>query len=168
MRLNITIKGVEGVQKRLDQIKQRSTDWTQAAPSLHAYLIRRMDRNFQTEGRSEGITWPKYGAEPKYRAFKRAMVGHLDVLRWEKGGKYERLYPSLTNQQHADHVWSQEGRTTMKYGTTVPYAGSIEQDHQGPFGEISPAREWSHIGRTTTDGVVEIVRRWILLGKVER
>lgn len=163
-RLNVIVRGVREVKQRLIDLKNRVQDWTPLNDKVHELLMTRMARNFETEGRSEGNPWPGYGAEPKYAAYKRAITGHNKLLRWDAKAGYEMLYPSLTTATHASHIWNQPGKRTFEYGTSVDHASHIEQDHQGPFGEISAAREFSYIGRTTEDMITEAVVKWILIG----
>jgi len=164
-RVNMQIKGVREVKQKLLDLKKRIQNWTPIEDTIHDLFIARMDKAFQTSGRSEGNAWASYGAEPKYAAYKRAMVGHNDLLRWEKGGTYEMLYPSLMEKGHSNHIWNRTGLTSFEYGTSVAHARQIEQDHQGPFGEISAGREFSYIGNATTSMIAETVLDWVLLGK---
>lgn len=163
--LNIVIEGIREATSKLKALRSRVKDWTPIEDNLHQILIDRQVSNFATAGRSEGRPWPSYSAEPKYRAYKRAITGHEELLRWDKNGTYERLYPSLTDPRDENHIWNQ-GRvpTSFQFGTSLSYASELERGTTGPFGEPSPPREFSHVGRNTTRLVAESIGRWIFKG----
>lgn len=110
------------------------------------WVLEFVERQFDTEG-AHGATgrWEDYSGEPKYRGYKAAIVGHLDLLRWEKGGQYEQLYPSLTETSHPQNV-TEITETQFSFGTKVPHASDVARHTEGPFGEPSPAREILAIG----------------------
>ena len=70
---------------------------------------------------SRGQTpWDGYEREPVYRHIKVRYGGGLDrILRWAEGK--ERLYPSLTNPGHGDHLYEDDAHGA-RMGTRVPYA----------------------------------------------
>lgn len=107
---------------------------------LHPFMLDHMKSQFASSGRHGGKPWASYDKEPKYTAYKIALVGHLDVLRWQKGGPFERLYPSLVDKTDVDHVWKTSGKSA-RFGTRVAYAGRLNQGGVGPFGESYPARK---------------------------
>lgn len=164
-KIDIKVRGLKEAKQELEQLKGRIKNWSPIEDVMHALLIERMATNFDTAGRSEGNAWASYGAEPKYAAYKMAITGHNDLLRWDKGGRYERLYPSLTDRRDGHHVWRQDGPMSFTYGTSLPYARGIERDNRGPFGEISPGREFSYVGPTTTSRVSTTILNWIFRGK---
>lgn len=106
---------------------------------VHPWFIGHMGARFATEGRYGGNAWEGYSNEPHYALYKLAMVGHFRLLRWQMGGPYERLYPSLTEPNHEDHIY-QRNQTSMRVGTSVPYAEDLEDGGIGPFGERYPGR----------------------------
>lgn len=106
---------------------------------VHPWFIGHIGARFATEGRYGGNAWAGYSNEPKYALYKKQIAGHFDLLRWEKGGKYERLYPSLTEPNHTFHVY-QRDEDSMRVGTSVPYAKDLEKGGVGPFGERYPGR----------------------------
>lgn len=108
---------------------------------VHPYLIEHWEDMFATEGSHANTPWAGYEGEPQYAAYKISAVGHLDLLRWEKGGRFERLYPSLVEKRHGHHRFTAR-ESTMKAGTTVPYAGRLIEGGEGPFGEPSPGRNF--------------------------
>src|SRR5690554_746527 len=77
-----------------DQVGDMSEIFEEVVPPKFYQL---MEEQFATEGAAGGAPWPDYSGEPRYKAIKKAITGHNDLLRWQKGGKYEALYPSLTS-----------------------------------------------------------------------
>lgn len=108
------------------------------------FAVNYLRRQFATEGREGKKPWAGYSREPKYRAYKKAMVGHLDVLRWQKGGPYERLFQSFTQ---SSSPWYQEqiSKKSFFVGSKLPYADDVQNNTTGPFGEPSPARSITHL-----------------------
>lgn len=167
-KINLIVEGATEVSKKIGDIKDRALDWRPISEEIHDLLIDRMDQNFQTEGRSEGNPWAGYSQEPKYAAYKRAITGHNQILRWQKNGKYEELYPSLTQKGHGSHVWKWNSPRSVKYGTTARNAASVQRAGIGPFGERSPERDFIGQGRTTRRMVVgSLITNWIIRGKTE-
>lgn len=114
--------------------------------TVQPWVIDFVERQFRTDGaHGTGGRWADYSGEPKYRSYKMAIVGHLDLLRWEKGGKFEQLYPSLTDTGHPDNISDIQG-SRFTFGTSVPHASDVARHTEGPFGEPSPAREPLAIG----------------------
>lgn len=94
-------------------------------------------KQLATGGRHGGKPWRGFNAEPKYAAYKLAVVGHLEPLRWERqpGG----LEDALTNQRSGLRRW----KTTSESATlliNLPYIKQLEIGGVGPFGERFPAR----------------------------
>jgi hypothetical protein len=106
---------------------------------VHPWFLGHMGARFATEGRYGGNEWADYSAEPHYALYKKAIVGHFRLLRWEMGGEYERLYPSLTDPNHPEHIYQRDD-TKARMGTSVPYAKDLEGGGVGPFGERYPGR----------------------------
>ena len=111
--------------------------WRETA---HPWLLDHMEQQFGSAGRHGGKPWDGYHSEPKYAAYKRAMVGHLDVLRWQKGGPFEWLYPSLTKRLHHSQVFIAKP-SSMAFGTAVPHAKRLTKGGIGPFGERYKGRD---------------------------
>ena len=75
---------------------------------------------FLSRGARGGDDWPDYGNEPRYRPIKAKFGGGLhNILRWTPGR--ERLYPSLTDPRHPEHIYV-EGKHSVRMGSSVPYA----------------------------------------------
>ncbi|QDG49301.1 hypothetical protein FIV42_00690 [Persicimonas caeni] len=111
-----------------------------ATEVVHPFMLAHSKKQFATEGRHGGRPWADYSQEPLYAAYKLMKVGHLDLLRWQKGGTFEQLYPSLTDPNHDLHIF-RVGRTSVSIGSAVDHAYSLTTDTEGPFGEPSPGRD---------------------------
>jgi hypothetical protein len=102
----------------------------------HRYLLAHLRRQFATAGAHGGTPWAGYN--PKYAAYKRAILGHLDLLRWEKGGK-ERLFPALTDPNDPGHVFEVNDRS-VKFGAVHPHIVKLFRGGTNQFGEPYPGR----------------------------
>lgn len=153
LKLSVEIEGMPRIQKALGVLFEAVSD---ARPVWQAFrhgtphqgsgrsLIwpgRRwpdiIQEQYATEGRRGGTPWPSYDAtgEPRYKGFKYARTGgFLVLMRWTPGK--ERLYPSLMNPAHPEHVFTSDARG-MVVGTRVPYA----RGHQLGVGE----QKWDKI-----------------------
>jgi len=158
----VSSKGAEALQKFLDGMAYRIEHWTDAAPRLHDFLMVRMREKYDSAGSSEGTPWADYGAEPKYKAFKGAVLGDLTVLRW-KGGD-ERLYPSLVSTRHPEHVFK-VGQNKVEVGTAVPYAARIERGGKNMFGEPAPARDIVGLGDRSVLRLVQLLTVYVARGE---
>lgn len=111
-------------------------DWRPAFDQIHDdFTDRVMPSQFGSVGAG---TWQDYWAEPRYAAMKRGVLGQkpfskLSILRWAAGGfgatkakPGERLYPSLTQQTHKDHVYNTTPHR-FSFGTRVPYAKKLQR-----------------------------------------
>lgn len=127
---------------------------------VHEWLLEHEEKLFDTEGAHGGSTWGDYANEPHYVAYKLQKVGHLDLLRWEKGGKYERLYPSLTDPTHSQHVW-ESSRRGFAFGTALSYAGRLARGGTGPFGEPYPGRDPILLTRKQKAHIATLVQRGV-------
>lgn len=125
------------------------------------FMLDHMKKQFATEGAHGGSKWAGYDKEPKYRAYKRASVGHLDILRWDKGGKYERLYPSLTGKGNKFSV-RESGRSRFRFGTRVPYATRLTRGGTGPFDEPYPGRRIIRMRNSQKSELVRSIQRGIV------
>lgn len=96
-----------------------------------------------TGGRTGGKAWAGYQGEPKYAAYKQAVVGHLDPLRWgrQPGG----LEDALTNPSSRLRSWTKSGGKS-KLTINLPYIDDLERGGVGPFGERFPARSIFPLG----------------------
>lgn len=126
------------------------------------WIVEFVRLQFGTQG-AHGASgrWADYSGEPKYRAYKQAMVGHLKLLRWEIGGEYEQLYPSLVNPGHSLNNTEIEDDRFL-YETLVPHAPDVASDTIGPFGEPSPARPPIAVGAQQRTDLFRDIRRDML------
>lgn len=90
-----------------------------------------------TGGRKGGRPWAGFAGEPKYAAYKRAVVGHLDPLRWDRqpGG----LEDALTNPSSRLRRWTKTGNKS-RLSLDLAYVDELENGGVGPFGERFPGR----------------------------
>ena len=106
---------------------------------VHPWILEHMGEQFDTAGAHGGERWSVYENEPKYKAHKLAIVGHLRPLVWDWGGEYERLRPSLMEKDHPLQIFETDD-WSMRFGTSVEYAESLNAGGTGPFGEPFPGR----------------------------
>lgn len=113
-------------------------------------------RVYATQGSAIGEPWADYSDEPRYAAFKAAVLGYDGaddlptdrntsggLMRWGQSGDHEEwLYPSLTDRRDPRQVAiASKSRLQALFGTTVPHAESAaEKTTEGPKGETSPPR----------------------------
>lgn len=157
--IRIGIQGQDTINRKLGLVEEVIGD---LAPTFRSvvgpFMTQHMRAQFSSEGAYGGSPWAGYDAEPKYRAYKRAILGHLSILRWQKGGPYEILYPSLTALGHPANIFRVNPNSVV-YGTSVPYAEDLNKGGIGPFGERYPAREIiAMTGQQKTSLFVEIQR----------
>jgi len=126
---------------------------------VRPYMTRHFEQQFDTAGQHGGAPWEGYGNEPQYAAMKQKIVGHLELLRWEKG-KRERLYPSVTQPSHPEHVFRAD-EDSMSMGTLVPYAERLIEGGEGPFGETYPGRNWMRMKRAQKSDLITEIQRSI-------
>lgn len=138
--LRIGVTGQESIVRRIGLVTDIIGDMTPTWRGVVGpFMYEHMDRQFRTQGAYGGKPWAGYENEPFYRAYKRAVTGHLKVLRW-KPGERERLYPSLTQGLDPDNIL-EITPTSFRFGTKVPYAADLNRGGVGPFGERYPARK---------------------------
>lgn len=118
--------------------KLRSTNLAEITDRTAREVSLRFAREqLATGGRKGGVPWAGYQGEPKYAAYKQAVVGHLEPLRWERqtGG----LEDALTNPSSRLRTWTRAGgKVTLSIG--LDYVDELENGGVGPFGERFPAR----------------------------
>lgn len=134
-QFEVSIKRLRGILNKKDV-----TEWWQSTGVhiAHNYFLDSVKENIQRQGALSGESWD-YSTEPKYKAYKRAVLGDLTVLRW-KGGN-ERLYPSLINRSDREHLFIPKPNGAL-IGSRVDYAGRLAKGGTGPFGERYPARHF--------------------------
>ncbi len=157
----VNVDGVSDVQEELQGRSSRAADWTPIQDDIRDTFIEGALEMFRTDGGSEGQSWAGYGGEPKYAAYKMAITGHNDLLRWEKGGPHERLYPSLTQHGSDNQVWQTEGPLNFRFGSAAESALDVLKGGRGPFGESSPARDFLPTGPRTKENIAELVSAFV-------
>jgi len=108
------------------------------AEIIHPWFLEKAAENIDRQGQLVGEHW-SYAGEPEYMAYKLEKVGHTQVMRWDRGGEYERLYPGLTDPMSPWHLFVQRANS-VRIGTWVPYAKRLTRGGTGPFGEDYPGR----------------------------
>ena len=91
--------------------------------AIHPAYLANARRMFSTTGFGR---WPGVEADGlQYQTVKSKILGwwtsSIDVLRWDRFGGMERLYPSMTKASHPQNVAEIEPRRAA-FGTSVPYA----------------------------------------------
>jgi len=165
MSIETDIRGLDALHRQIDEYQSRAGDITPITPVIHRLLIERIKAAFRTQGVSQGRKWPGYQNEPRYRGYKRKRASALTVLRWIGGDYPERLYPSMTQATHPEHVWRQVGNR-ISFGTRVPYARRLERGGKNFFGESAPPREFARLGDDGKVALAQILGRWVVTGKV--
>jgi len=159
----VTVDGVGDVDALLRSMSKRASNWQVLAPRIHDFILVREEQLFATGGASEGKAWAGYGAEPKYKAWKQAVLGDLTVLRW-KGGKAERLYPSLVDPRSPHHVF-RKGSDGVTVGTSLPYADRLHRGGKNMFGEAFPARPLVGLGARSTGRLAQLITLYVARGE---
>lgn len=139
------------------QVGDMSEIWREVA---HPFFLEHMKEQFDTEGSHGGRPWEGYEGEPAYAAWKWGIVGHNKILRWELGGPYERLYPSLTD---ASSPWHHVRITANSFevGSLVPYSARLQFGGVGPKGEAYPGRAILAMTENQKQSLVVLVQRRI-------
>lgn len=139
-KVRIGVEGAPTIAREIGLVAELIGDLTPTWRSaVDPFVTEHLRKQFDSEGWYGGSPWADYSNEPFYRGYKRAIVGHLKILRWELGGR-ERLYPSLVNSTHPDHIVEMTP-TSYRRGTRVPYARRLVEGGVGPFGERYPGRD---------------------------
>lgn len=128
---------------------------------FHPFMLSHMRDVFRSGGAAAGATWRGYEGEPRYGAFKAAVLGQArpQPLRWQPG-RQERLFPSLTEEGGAHvHV---TGKSAARFGTEIPYAARLERGGTNQFGEPSPARVFLRLDATRSAQLAELLKDDIL------
>lgn len=150
VEVKLQLPDVGEVTKRGQKALDILTDWGAVFETAIAPFMRRHVREvYQSNGRAAGARWSGYGNEPKYAAFKAAILFDGDpsslpstggepggLMRWrDKGEAEERLYPSLRNRTHPDNIARVDDLRAV-WGTSVPYAARLAlKGGTNPFGE---------------------------------
>lgn len=128
---------------------------------MHPYINRHMLFQFQSEGSHGGQPWAGYGSEPKYKAMKKSMVGHLKVLRWYEDIDRGQLPPSLHDKAHPQHKFEADAdRVTI--GSTVAHASRLTRAGTNQFGEPRPARRIMAFTSYQKDDMASLIQQNII------
>jgi len=159
--IKITAKP-RGALKRYQRTLSRAEHVVQdMAPSFdqvfHPYMLAHMQDVFRSGGAAAGRVWRGYEGEPRYGAFKAAVLAQArpQPLRWKPGEK-ERLFPSLV-YEGGEHVHT-TSRSAARFGTAVPYAARLEEGGIGPFGEPSPPRPMLRLDAVGSARLAEVLK----------
>ena len=164
MTKSVQTKGLEELRERVREMSVRMQRMPRATEGrLHGYVLLRNKERFDTQNASEGKKWANYGREPLYRRFKQRVLGDLTVLRW-KGGKEERLYPSLTEPGHPEHI-HRVTRNKVEVGTSVPYARRLTRDGKNQFGELRQGRDFISMGDRSRARLVQLLTVYLVRGE---
>lgn len=152
------------LQRAVDAVSDMAPTWSQV---FEPFMAQHMKQQFASQGRAGGKQWAGLEREPRYQAFKRALVGNAPVLRWPS--PREQLYPSLVERGHPLHI-ERRGQERARFGTAVPHAARLEQGGIGPFGEAYPARPILVLGNDRIAVLANLVRADLLarIGKTRR
>jgi|AKVG01.1.fsa_nt_gi hypothetical protein len=129
---------------------------------VHPYLLEHLAKNFDTLGRYGGDPWKSLKGEPKYYAYKKALLGQEladKVLWWDEEG--ERLRPSLIDSGDKDHRFTATP-TSMFFGSAVDHASSLIEGGTGPFGESFPGRNIFAMTQSQRKGLITLIQRAII------
>lgn len=178
-RLIFNVDGEKQINDSLGIAAHAIKDWRPAFDKIHDDFTNRvMPSWFESSGDSK---WPDYSNEPKWDYIKRRALGlyktaEIPILRWAKVSTRkpqsgERLYPSLVDQNHPDHIYRTTGQS-FTFGTSVPYA-IRHQRGQGMqrFDHIPlPQRKIIDIGRRVSEDWAKILQAHFMsaVGKAGR
>jgi hypothetical protein len=123
------VAGEEQMADTLGIASDAVKDWRPAFNQIHDdFTGRIMPEQFATQGARGGAKWVGYDNEPIYRYVKSRILNtrQFPILRWSASftqapQPHERLYPSLVDQDHPDHVY-RKSKLRFSFGTKVPYA----------------------------------------------
>lgn len=160
------IKGSQRAENSLSRFLSRLENFVEIGPEVHRLFKQQAREAFATEGRTIGYSWRGYtGSEWLYGIIKKRMLGEQNgsrLLRWEPGN--ERLYPSLVDARHPEHVWRVEGKTFI-FGTSVPYAYKHQLGQgRGPWWALFPsikARPFLGVSRRTAAELRRVTARHV-------
>lgn len=129
---------------------------------VRPFVFEHMKLQFDTLGAHGGEPWKSLDGEPKYKAYKKALLGESlanKVLWWSEDKA--RLRPSLIEPGHGDQfVYSTSKK--FKFGTRVEHAKSLMEGGTGPFGEPFPARNIFRISQSDRKRLVTLIQRAIV------
>ena len=143
--MKVTVKG-GGLQGALQELKILQEIVADVRPTLNAvvypYMRMHVEENFRTLGRHGGGGGWDFSGEPKYQAYKRAILDEpwASMPLWWSPGRAQ-LIPSLTDPGHKDGFFRLT-RNSIIFGTLHPNGEALlGTGGIGPFGERFPARD---------------------------
>jgi hypothetical protein len=129
---------------------------------VRPFVFEHMKLQFDTLGAHGGEPWESLDNEPKYKAYKKALLGESlanKVLWWDENGA--RLRPSLVEPGHQDQVYISSPKK-FQFGTRVEHTGSLIEGGIGPFGEKYPGRNIFRISQSDRKRLVTLIQRAII------
>jgi len=94
-------------------------------------------KQYATSGKYGGKPWSGYGGEPKYAAYKLALVGHTRPIEWSV--KPGSLHHALTKPSSALRSWT-AGKGTQTLTIRAHFLDRLESGGRNFFGERFPGR----------------------------
>lgn len=168
--IQIVVDGDVVLSRRLGVLASKVKDLRPAWADVHGIFVDAMVRRFASQGSEGGETWDHYSREPRYAAYKRRKLGlargsRMPVLRWapyasRRAFPRERLYPSLTDPSHPEHVY-RAGKLDVAIGSTTPWGRGLNRG-----GEVQrwdrvaiPARKIIRFSEGTKRAMVRAILR---------
>lgn len=115
---------------------------SQTRLDLRAWFAAHTKKAFDSEGAYSGSRWADYSREPRYRAYKRAVTGGDNLLRYPG---VDALKRSVTRAGDRDQVFRVNGQEFI-FGSKLPFARDVLRGGVGPFGERYPGRDYLGLG----------------------
>lgn len=159
----LSVRGGPRAQASLNAFAFDEAKFVEAGTLIMGYLRQTQREAFKNQTSPTGQSWPEYEqAEPKYGAYKKRLLGsdlYPSMLRWPGGN--ERLFPSLTRENHSEHVAVIDaGARLIRFGTRVPYAINHQLGRgKGPFGEPIATRPFLSLGVNQAADIRRIIAR---------
>jgi phage gpG-like protein len=150
LEIELDVFGTRVVRRRMLRFADAAEDMRPAWDDVAAILEGATRRNFQTRGVSGGSRWRDLNED--YAEATGRRPGER-ILRLS-----DRLYDSLTNPQHAEHVFESEP-DSMRWGSRVPY-GKFHQSLR-PRRKI-PYRPPVRLSENAKRGVTRAIQRRIV------
>lgn len=147
----------------VQQIKDRITDMdSRTQEDVRQWFMAHTRKVWQTEGAYSSRKWAGYSREPKYRAYKRAITGGDNLLRYPG---IDALRDSVTKSNHRDQVYRSNSGEFV-FGSRLPFADSVMGGGVGPFGERFPGRDFLGIGSRGMKSFSEKLIKFYTEGKL--
>ena len=148
--VSVSLRGVKETRGALNRVSRVISDMRPTVRRVRRDLVVLLQQHVATQGRSGGTPWRGYSGEPKYRAWKQATTGHLDLLVMDRANPV--VLPSVTGGAFHPTRISRDG---LSFGTRHPFAVALHDGGIGPFGEPYPGRPLIAITSAQADGLVD-------------